>query len=117
MKITHVRVSILESGPGYNNSSCALEAEIEDGEDYATVANELHAMCKSSIRGQREVERLWDQMDQMRHKLKSYEQMRDEAKRQVEINRKILLEHGKLSVLAREIGLDLGAFSADEMPF
>lgn len=115
MKITHVRISILESGPGYNNSSCTLEAQLDDDDDWDVVANDLRAMCKSQIKGQREIERLWETAATVRSQLNDYETARDRMRAEIEENRKIIREHEKLGEIARREGIDNSL--CGELPF
>jgi hypothetical protein len=115
VKITHVRVSVLISGPGYNNSSCTLEAELDDGDDYAAIADDLRARCKSQIDGQQEVDRLWERVGEARDTIADLERARDRMKAEIDTSRQIIREHDKLSALAREHGIDANLF--DDLPF
>lgn len=115
MKITHVRVSVLISGPGYNNSSCALEAELEDGDDYAAVADELRGRCKSQIKAQQEVERLWERVDEARQTVSDLEREIQRKRAEVEENRKIIRDHDRLVAICHREGIDPGAL--DNLPF
>lgn len=115
MKITHVRVSVLESGPGYNNSSCTLEAAIDDGEDWQEVANELMGMCKQHIHGAKEVNRLWQRVHEAQEALAETERQIERKRAEVEENRKIIREHDRLVSICHREGIDPGAL--DSLPF
>lgn len=50
MRITHVRVGKLVSGPGYNNTRVEIEAEITDADDdLESVVDRLATMCSTQI--------------------------------------------------------------------
>ena len=115
MKITHVRVSVLESGPGYNNSSCTLEASIDEGDDWTAVADELRGMCRQHIRGAKEVDRLWERVNEAQDRLANIEREIERKIREVEANRKIIREHDRLVAICHREGIDPGAL--DNLPF
>lgn len=115
MKVTHVRISILESGPGYNNSSCTLEAAVEDGEDWQEVANELRAMCKQHVQGGKEVDRLWQRVHEAQEELVRVEREAQRWQNEVKANREHIRSHDKLAAIARREGIDPGML--DEIPF
>jgi hypothetical protein len=105
MKITHVRVGVLESGPGYNNKSVTLEAILEEGDNYAAVASELTAKCKSQIKGTKEIEILWDHVNDLRAQEKELRDLNAALRKQVDDNRTIIREHEKLAELATQEGI------------
>ncbi len=115
MKITHVRISVLESGPGYNNSSCTLEAVLDDGEDYAEVAKELRAMCKSEIKGEKEIMRIWESVENMRYELKANEDSLQRQRAEIKANRDLIRAHGRLGDIAKREDIDTPLF--DDIPF
>lgn len=118
MRITHVRISALESGPGYNNRSCALEAEIEEGENYAEVAEDLRQKIDGQIRTHREIDGLCQSRDSLREEVRYLEQQRDGLRRDIEKGRKIIRAHSKLADLARKNNLDAQADQLDDgIPF
>ena len=114
MKITHIRVSVLESGPGYNNSSCTLEAQVEDGEEWTEVANELRAMCKSHIKGSNEIDRLWQDVQKTRDRLADNQAHIKRQEAEIKANREIIRSHEKLGQIATREGIPN---PLDDIPF
>lgn len=51
MKITHVRVRKLVSGPGFSNRAVEVEAAVGDGENPSTVRRELDLWCEAELSG------------------------------------------------------------------
>lgn len=49
MKITHVRVRQLVSGPGFSNRAVEVEASVDDGDDPALVRKELDLWCEAQL--------------------------------------------------------------------
>jgi hypothetical protein len=108
MKITHVRVSVLESGPGYNNQSVTLEAELEEGDNYAEVATELRAKCKSQIKGAKELDAIWLEVNSLRSEA-------HDLRAAIAMNRAIIKSHEKLGEIAQREGIENPLF--DPIPF
>jgi hypothetical protein len=120
MKITHVRVSELISGPGYNNRSVALEAALEDGDDYAQVALDLRAKCLSTINGSRELDRLFVERDELLEDIRRLERLAGEHRGVIKKAQGVIDTMTRLRDIAKERSIDVTALDDelfDNIPF
>lgn len=51
MRITHVRVRKLVSGPGFSNRAIEVEAAVDEGENPTAVRQELDLWCEAQLEG------------------------------------------------------------------
>jgi cell division septum initiation protein DivIVA len=116
MKLTHVRIGKLVSGPGYNNQTCAIEAQLDEGDVFDVVCDELRREIDGQIRQGEERSRLRQTLDELRADVRYLEDKRDSLNREISDNRKIIGAHAELEELARKNGLDAKGL-LDDIPF
>lgn len=105
MKITHVRVGKLESGPGFNNRRVELEAVLEDGEDYLAAIDDLTVRCEAALKAERDMERLHHERHSLAVTVDSLQRQRDDLRAKVDVGYRIIDAHTKLRDLAEQSGI------------
>jgi hypothetical protein len=121
MKVTHIRVHKLVSGPGYNNTAVDIEAALEPGEDAsdaiaalsARVTEEIEAITEKGREAQRQERITWEFTEAE----KKVTAMRMEA----EAVGKVLAKYTDLAAFALKLGIngakELREAGYDGIPF
>lgn len=117
MKITSVRVrKLVSTRHGYGHHAVELEAEVEPGELFETVAAKLSAEVDCQIRLAEKRSNLRASIDELMEEVSWYERQRDRLKAEVDGYRKAVQEHEKIAELAAKHGLDAEGL-ANPLPF
>lgn len=116
-RITSVSVRRLVSGPGYNNNAIEVSAQVEDGDDPATVREQLTQWIDDELMRIKAIERLSSTAIDLAHQVKNLEDRRDYLKPLIDRGEKIITGHEKLRDLAQKNGLGYLANLGDELPF
>ncbi len=106
MKVTTIRLRKLVSTPhGYGHHAVELEGVVEPGESYEDAVEALRIQVETQLRQAGERETLCSTLDEMRSAVVYQEKRLASIKAEIEANRAIISNHGKLQDLAQRHGI------------
>lgn len=109
MKITAIRIRKLVSrATGYGHDAAEIEAAVEDGDDPAAVAEELHRLVDTQIRQGADADRLRYTLDDLRSEVVRLERQKSGLVRELADQREEICKHEALAEMAVKAGIKLG---------
>ena len=109
MKITAIRIRKLVSrATGYGHDAAEIEAAVEDGEDPAAVAEELHRLVDTQIRQGADADRLRYTLDDLRSEVVRLERQKLALAQDIGKQAEAISKHEVLAEMAAKAGIKLG---------